>query len=306
MPSTGATGNKNIVASLDNEIDAFFGLDRLGLSHQKKTACVLLCKEPSRRDGAELVRRLLDRIVENRSALTEAGLAARGNELWRWKKNTSLSLANTSLEVRIEKAIVRLLGDTWTNQVPAASGLSEDAEQRRSVDIVHRHDPKEFAFIELKALRPGETSRGDQTPLFAAMEVLKYGLLFLYCKKHRDLLFPGCIEHRPILKANRVNLEVLMTANCYLHSEKRGPFRIGWLSCLIADGLHELNEYQMLMNCESRVHFDFSFRQFPGSFVWSDEDHEALLTSTEGSLCWNMLRDRIVAAVEERELALLL
>jgi hypothetical protein len=173
----------NIVALLDSEIDAFFGLERYGVSHRHKKACVRLCTESPAPDGADLVRRLLDRIDLNRSSLTKASRSARGEEMWRWKKNLALSLKNTSLEVRIERAIVRLLDDTWTNQVPAASGLSEAAEPRRSVDLVHRRASCDFDFIELKALRPGKTSSGEQTPLFASVEVLKYGLLFLFCRR---------------------------------------------------------------------------------------------------------------------------
>ncbi|MCZ2152987.1 MAG: hypothetical protein LC114_03630 [Bryobacterales bacterium] len=167
----------NIVASLDQEIDEFFGLDRIGLSHQHKDACVRLCEDPPRMDGAELVRRLLDRITQNRFALTEAGRAARGVQTWRWKKNTTLSRENKSLEVRIERAVARLLDDDWVNQVPTASGLTEEDEPRRSVDIVNRRSAREFVLIELKALRPGKASSGNQTPLFAAMEVLRYGLI---------------------------------------------------------------------------------------------------------------------------------
>jgi hypothetical protein len=236
----------------------------------------------------------------------EAGRAARGKELWRWEKQLTLSASNKSLEVRIERAIARLLDHDWVNQVPAASGLTDAKEGRCSVDIVHRRSAEAFDFLELKALRPGRTSSGEQTPLFASMEVLKYGLLFLFCRKNQNVLFPGGIERRPILNANRVHLEVLMTANCYLHSARRGPFRIEWLNRVISEGLGELNEYQKLTNCESGVQFEFSFKEFPRSFVWADEDHEALVTNPESSLCWNKLRERIFEAVDKRELALLL
>jgi hypothetical protein len=306
MPLIKPTAPNNIVASLDKDIDEFFGLDRIGLSHRNKGACVHLCKEQPSKDGAELIRILLRRIADNRSTLTEASQAARGKELWRWKKNKRLSRNNTSIEVRIERAIARLLDDEWVNQVPSASGLTDEDEQRRSIDIVHRRSPVEFDFIELKALRSGKRPSGEQTPLFASMEVLKYGLLFLFCKKNRDLLFPEGTERKPILNANRVHLEVLMTPNCYLHSERRGPFRIGWLNRLLTEGLNELNQYQKDTNCESGVQFEFSFKTFPRSFVWADEDHGALTTALEGSLWWNKLRDRIVEAVDKRELALLL
>jgi hypothetical protein len=314
MPIIKSTTPNNIIASLDKDIDEFFGLDGMGLSHQDKTACIRLCNEQPSKDGAELIRRLLNRIARNRSSLTDLGRSARGKEMWRWEKQLTLSPNNTRLEERIERAIVRLLDDDWVNQVPAASGLTNAREGRRSVDIVHRRSTVEFDFIELKAFCPTKTASGarrktpsgEQTPLFASMEVLKYGLLFLFCRKNRDLLFPKGIEKRPILNANRVHLEVLMTPNCYLHSERQGPFCIRWLNRLISDGLNELNEYQKLTNCVSGVQFEFSFKQLPQSFVWGDEEHIALVTEPEGSPRWNTLRDRIVEAVDKRELAPLL
>lgn len=306
MKSTEATEPTRLLAALNNEIDGFFGLDKFGLTHHDKEACIRLCTEQPSQRGAELILRLLNRIAHSRSSLTGVSQAARGKEMWRWKKNLTLGSANTSLEVRIERAIARLLDGDWVNQVPAASGLTNAKDGRCSVDIIYRRSAVEFDFIELKALDLAKTPSGEQTPLFASMEVLKYGLLFLFCKKNRDLLFPSSMERRPILNASRVHLEVLMTPNCYLHSANRPLFRIAWLNQLITEGLQEINEQQNLSTTGSGVQFDFSFKQFPGSFVWSDEDHEALLNSTEGSLCWNKLRERIVEAVEMRELALLL
>ena len=272
MPLINPTAPNNIAASLDKDIDEFFGLDGVGLSHQDKKACLLLCDEQPQNDGAELVRRLLDRIAQNRSALTEAGRAARGSQAWRWEKNTSLSRDNKSIEVRIERAVARLLDDDWVNQVPAASGLTDGDEQRRSMDIVHRRNAVEFDFIELKALRPGERSSGHQTPLSAAMELLKYGLIFLYCKDNRKVLYPDTTVARPVLEAETVHLEVLATPNCYRRTERTEPFRIDWLNQVVVSGLMELNRRP-----DAAVSFDFAFTQFPESFVWTDSDHDQLL-----------------------------
>jgi hypothetical protein len=87
----------NIANSFDSEIDAFFGLERFGLSHRHKEACVRVYAEPPLLDGADLVRRL-DRIALNGSSL-ESGRSARESELWRWRKNLALSLA-TFVDVR--------------------------------------------------------------------------------------------------------------------------------------------------------------------------------------------------------------
>lgn len=295
---------KGILASVDDDIDQFFCLG--GLSHRRRTAFLRLCKEQPSKDGSELMRRMLDRIKRNRSTLTEAGEAARGKEMWRWEKQLTLGDDNTSLEVRIERAIAHLLDHDWVNQVPVASGLTKANDKRCSLDIVHRLGPSEFEFIELKALGPGSTPNETQTPLFAAMELLKYGLLFLYCKQNRELLFPNGIEGKPILKATRVHLEVLMTSNCYLHSEKQGPFHIGWLNRLLRDGLSELNEEQRRTEAKHAVQIEFSFKELPKSFEWSDADHQVLVSRLKASPDWNILRERMADAVEKRSLALLL
>jgi hypothetical protein len=292
MPLFGQTEPNNIVASLDKDIDDFFGL--ADLSHQSKTACVRLCDGQPVKDGAELARRLLNRIAQNRSALTQTGRAARGSQTWRWKKNTSLSRDNKSIEVRIERAIARLLDDDWVNQVPVASGLTDGDERRRSIDIVRRHSAVEFDFIELKALRPGERSSGHQSPLSAAMELLKYALIFLYCKENRTILYPDATVARPVLDAETVHLEVLATPNCYY---RRGmePFCIDWLNTLLVDGLMELNRRP-----DEGVSLDFAFKQFPESFVWTDSDHVRLLTCEPNTDCWIALRNKLETALMNR------
>jgi hypothetical protein len=293
MPLIGQTEPNNIVALLDKDIDDFFGL--ADLSHQSKTACVRLCDEQPRKDGAELVRRLLNRIAQNRSALTQTDRAARGSQTWRWKKNTSLSRENKSIEVRIERAVARLLDDDWVNQVPTASGLTDGDEQRRSIDIIHRHSAVELDFIELKALRPGERSSGHQSPLSAAMELLKYALIFLYCKETRTVLYPDTTVARPVLEAEKIHLEVLATPNCYRRSERTEPFRIAWLDQLLVSGLMELSRRPNVA-----VSFDFAFRAFPESFVWTDSDHVQLLTCEPTSDCWIALRKKLESAFMNR------
>ena len=180
--------------------------------------------------------------------------------------------------------------------MPAASGLTDGEEQRRSIDIVHRRNAVEFDFIELKALRPGERSSGHQTPLSAAMELLKYGLIFLYCKENRKSLYPDTTVARPVLEAEIVHLEVLATPNCYRRTENTGPFRIAWLNQLVATALMELNQRP-----HAAASFDFVFTQFPQSFVWTDSDHDQLLTCEPNTDCWNALRRKLQAAVMNRE-----
>ena len=294
-PLVKPTAPNNIAASLDKDIDEFFGLDEVHLSHKHKKACMILCDQQPQKDGAELVCRLLARIAQNRSDLTAAGRAARGSQMWRWKKNTFLNPDNKSIEVRIERAVARLLDDNWINQVPAASGLTDVEEGRRCIDIVHRRSAVEFDFIELKALRPGERSSGHQTPLAAAMELLKYGLIFQYCKANRQILYPDSMVARPVLEAETVHLEVLATPNCYRRNERTEPFPIAWLSKLVLDGLMALNR-----RTDVTVSFDFAFRALPESFEWTDSDHIQLLTCEPNSDCWIALRKKLEKAFLNR------
>jgi hypothetical protein len=52
---------------------------------------------------------------------------------------------------------------------------------------------------------------------------------------------------------------------------------------------------------DSAVSFDFAFTQFPESFVWTDSDHDQLLTCEPNTDCWIALRNKIKAAVMNRE-----
>ena len=74
---------------------------------------------------------------------------------------------NTSKEVLLERAIVKAMGEDWSNQMPTASGvLGSHADKRSSVDLVWRKCPTSFTLMELKV--------DSDTPLFAAVECLFY------------------------------------------------------------------------------------------------------------------------------------
>ncbi|MGJ5816730.1 hypothetical protein [Paludibaculum fermentans] len=288
--------NKGIVTSLDREIDDFFGLSQINLSYANRSAYRKLCREKPQLDGAELVRRLLTRISENRSALTQAGTPVRGGQMWRFKKNLKLDPGNASLEVRIERAIARLMDSDWVNQVPVSSGLTDGHEAKRSIDLVYRHSDTEYDFIELKALSPGRRCGGNQTPLFAAMEILQYGLIFLYCRENQEVLFPGTVDLRPLLRARIIHLEVLMTQNCYEDLGGVGRSGLGWLNSILLTGLEELNRRTPCL-----VSFTFAFKQFTKDFAWAEADHQALVESALDG-CWpEALKAKIQLAIAGRE-----
>jgi hypothetical protein len=128
-------------------------------------------------------------------------------ENWRWKKNRGLRPENASKEKILEKRIANIMNINRVNQMPTASGLlNSTGGKLHNIDLAHRVSSDEYEFIELKW--------GSDTPLFAAFEILKYGLLYLFSRKHAFEL-GYALEEKPILKANAVALIVLAPSGYY-------------------------------------------------------------------------------------------
>ncbi len=128
-------------------------------------------------------------------------------ENWRWKRHLELAAGNESPELRLERAIVNACGDNWSNQMPTASGLvSATADKRAAVDLVHRDGSATYSLIELKV--------ASDNPLFAAIEILMHGILYVWSRNHQVEL--GYDVHlQPVLAGNSVTLSVLAPAPYY-------------------------------------------------------------------------------------------
>jgi hypothetical protein len=112
-----------------------------------------------------------------------------------------LAPENASPELRLERAIVASCGESWSNQMPVASGLVGPASNKRAaVDLVYREDPTTYSLIELKV--------DSDNPLFAAIEILIYGLLFAWSKNNQETLGYD-IQNQPVLRAIDITLGVL-------------------------------------------------------------------------------------------------
>lgn len=137
----------------------------------------------------------------------ETGYAKPSIENWRWKRHLELGEMNVSPELQLERAIVNACGDDWSNQMPTASGLLGPATDKRvAVDLVHREDATTYSFIELKV--------ASDTPLFAAIEILRYGLLFVWSKNNQENL-GYYVGAQPVITANTVTLGVLAPSSYY-------------------------------------------------------------------------------------------
>ena len=177
---------------------------RLGIASLKHRGPL---KTPAAVDGAGLVRAIYDRIKTNYDTGNASKNRDRSAENWRWPRLVpSKDLERNSPEVKVERAIAQAAmsfrPDAWGNQIPVASGLIDGArERRRAIDLVRKHANDHFELIELKIK--------SDTPLYAAVEILGYGCLWLLAHLDRPT------RHSPLLDAQRLGLQVLAPAKFY-------------------------------------------------------------------------------------------
>jgi len=233
-------------------IDAWLGIDERWKGEREPRYCSdtsfqRLCDSANRPEdlnGRRLVVDLVQCIEEN---WRHAGQpVARGQENWRFEKQLNLTPNNPSPEVTLERSIAMLMDNSWVNQVPVASGVVGDGDQRRAIDLIHQTKGDHYEFIELKVdARSGHVLR-------AAMEILEYGAIYMFSRKHRERLgYPG--DNR-LLNAESVELCVLAPREYY------GECDLAWLAQAINQGLREATA--------GRYSMSFQFRHFPEDFTW--------------------------------------
>lgn len=211
----------SILAGVDNLIDEALGLkdERFKYQHPKRSQLFSVGKKLDL-DGKALIERILDQVKSN----WHKGKSRSNNQNWRWRKNPEIDKKNTSQEVVLERWIVRTTGADWVNQVPVASGLTRSAGGRRAVDLVHQCRDGWYELIELKV------DQGGGTPLFAAMEILQYGVIYIFSRENALTL--GYREaNKGLLGASGIHLKVLAPANYYEGCD------LSWLEKSINSGL---------------------------------------------------------------------
>jgi hypothetical protein len=235
----------SILAGVDTLIDSWCGLSGLpqyGTSDKagyfSKQAAIDLSKNGgplgssgTSVDTTNLLNQILERIAKNH---TEAGRKVPSEPTWELRKETRLNPGNQSPEKILEKVIAMLLDEAWSNQVVTASGLVPQADQLRNIDLVHDCGNKEFEFIELK-YGTAEQGFGSNNPLYAAWEVVLYGLLYAYARLHLPVT-----HGKPLLQATMIRLVVLAPEGFYTYRERGGPderLNLAWLENTINTGL---------------------------------------------------------------------
>jgi hypothetical protein len=248
-----------IFQNVDYLIDQHLGVSHIGRTsphYRTTTAALSLACRPAHFSCENLLEAILKQMRTN---LTEGQLRCMrraSSENWRWEKKLHISERNRSPEKVCEKAIASICGDDWVNQMPTASGLIDGtSETHCNIDLVFRNAPGEYTFIELKYQ--------DSTPLYAAFEIVKYGLLYALSRELAGQLGYS-LDLKPVLKAQLVHLCVLAPRAYY------DRFQLGWLQ-------QEISQALSGMTC-SGYRMDFCFQ----SIKWPEGNDciEAVATRT--------------------------
>ncbi len=215
-------------------------------------------------DRQAIVDRLFERVEANWARCMSALSRPPSTQNWRWwDPKVEIAPENRSPEVTLEREIVRAaraLGRRdWSNQVPIASGIVVGGgDRRRAIDLVHQRAPKDFDFVELKI--------GSDTPIFAAVEILQYGFVWLLSRRDQDVLgYRG----RTLIEASDVQLSVLAPSAYY-----RGV-DLTWLAADLSHGLALLGERH------GSVRLGFTFEEFSPGFSWPGRQPVDVLTALE-------------------------
>lgn len=227
--------DSSILADSERLINEALGLKDSPFKYEHPKCQLLLKGSEADFKGEELIRKILDQVESN----WHGGKSRSNNQNWRWKKNPDIDPKNPSQEVILERWIVRTTDNDWVNQVPVAAGVTSSAGGRRAIDLVHRCGDKCYEFIELKV------NPGGGTPLFAAFEILQYGVLYIFSRENAPKLE---YEQTGMLEAAEIHLKVLAPVNYY-----RG-YDLSWLEKIINSGLANF-----LVQGEHGFKMDFKF-----------------------------------------------
>ena len=244
MPDSSILGKK-----VDEAIDHAL---RLQGKYKHKKSCLLLSSQPpDGLDGKALIKEILKQVKSNWHKR-----ASTGTKNWRWEKQREIDKKNKSQEVCLERLIVNATSDDWVNQVPMVSGLTRSGDRRRAIDLAHRCGNGSYELIELKV------NQVAGSPLFAAMEILQYGLLYIFYREHLKTLEPQQLEakKKELLKAAAIHLKVLAPAS-YYKSRNGEDYKLGPLKKMINDGLEAF-----LADRRFGFEMDFEFQKFHRDF----------------------------------------
>lgn len=260
----------SILSGIENHVDEWLKTAAKGKPpyYRHRAAANELTRRNTAITGTlEFLDTCYSQIHENWLGAIDAGYSKPSRENWRWKRHLNLSPQNKSPELRLERAIVNACGENWSNQMPTASGLvGSAANKRAAVDLVYRHDSETYSLIELKV-------NGDN-PLFAAIEILIYGLLLVWSRNNQEKLGYDR-QVQPVLTANNVTL-VVLAPNVYYEK-----FDLTNLASALNDGLD-------LFGQQNDMELRFEFRRLGMDYQPSLEPESIRSAIAAGSRVWGV------------------
>lgn len=206
--------------------------------------------------GPELVSELFGQMMQNWGA---AGCPATSSkENWRFDKHIDFQDVERPPEVPLERTIARLMDESWANQIPVDSGLLGGGA--KTLDLACR-EGEVFDLVELKV--------ASNTPLSAAIQVLKYGLANVFFQINHHRVLPSGSENQ-LLHARQLRLQVLSPVSFYERFEKVSAWLKQFEAC-IQLGVTEFSG--QLSNPEYPHISQFCFQAFPADFQWEQSRH---------------------------------
>lgn len=229
---------------------------RLGVPKYKSLQAAIDLSEKGRSltDQPTLdVKQTIQRAMEALGTNIPAADWAPAQSNWKWEKSPRIASHNPSQEKTLEKLTTFLLNDCWVNQVPVCNGLVANGRANACrIDLAHRVADREYELIELKFGTEGTS--GSDHPLFAALEVVHYGLMYLLFRQRQ---FQRQRDHH-MLDANKIKLIVLAPAAWYRFKERGNPilkpFDFGWLATQLSTGLQD---YSVQHKMDLELHMEF-------------------------------------------------
>jgi hypothetical protein len=202
--------------------------------------------------GAALIGTLLQHFADRWRAANRKP----SQENWRWKPVKEGG--EGSVEVYLERQVVRYPAGDWVNAIPTASGTYDPKHGRCNIDLGFR-DASRVTFFELKW--------ASNNPLYAALELLAYACQWFLSKQFSVEMgygSPSDESLRPALMATAVDWVVLAPAAYYKRLNFAG------LQLALNEGLRETAQVRT-----PGVDMQFRFEQFtvPDGSNWkTDED----------------------------------
>lgn len=245
-------------------------ISRAQPAHHCKEICRLFRNLPKDGDLSALVEAIFGKIAGNYYRAGGLG-AQRSEQNWRCEAQLDMDEENPSPEVRLERKIARL-GKGWINQIPVASGFVGSRNRKNCIDLGWRPSQEQIVFVELKW--------NADNPLFAAFEVLKYGLAYLFA---RQFLWDRFNANYWMKDIRTACLAVLAPISFYEMLPKPG---CDWVESNLNKAIGNFAPAQL----NNPVKMNFCFLELPSSFTSECIDDAGAVERAVGQVEGTLLR----------------